>query len=312
MEIRKIKEIPPPQVFNLLIYGQPGIGKTSLALTSKNALVFDLDKGVHRSIFTDADAVTDLQDANIEDLSKLITSGAIAQYDTVIIDTVGKLIDMIITFVQKKFNRPTLRIQDWGAVKAEFINFTRLVNSLGKSIIYVAHEQEVQTEVDGVTKMIKRPDLGAGSGGKNLIRDLDAIGYYSVVGKSRVLDFRSNESFYSKDGYGIGTITAASKLEPLTVHNAITEAMFHKFSDNYTEQIKIADTVRSLESEINTAVDAIELNMSIDAVNLSGLPDSNKKALKAMIVAKSKELGLVFDRSKNAFARPIEDEVGVA
>ena len=312
MEIRKIKEIPPPQVYNLLIYGQPGVGKTSLALTTKNALIIDLDKGVHRSVFTDADAVTDIQDSNLDDLLKLIASDSVAKYGTIVVDTVGKLIDMIVTSTLKKFNRSHLRIQDWGAIKTEFINFTRLINSLGKSIVYVAHEQEVQTEVDGISKMIKRPDLGVGSGGKNLIRDLDAIGYYSVVGKSRILDFKSNESFYSKDGYGIGSIIVPEKLESLVVHGAITEAMFYKFSENYTEQLKINDKIKSLENEIDTVVNAQELNSCIDAVNLSELSQSNKQLLKEKIIAKSKELDLVFDRTARIFVKPeVPDNGGI-
>jgi hypothetical protein len=39
------------QTVIILVYGQPGIGKTSLASTSESPLLLDFDRGAHRSGF---------------------------------------------------------------------------------------------------------------------------------------------------------------------------------------------------------------------------------------------------------------------
>ncbi len=39
------------ETVNILIYGEPGAGKTSLVNTAESPLTLDFDKGVHRSDF---------------------------------------------------------------------------------------------------------------------------------------------------------------------------------------------------------------------------------------------------------------------
>ena len=46
--IKKASELTVKSTISALIYGQPGIGKTTLALSAPNAVLFDYDGGVHR------------------------------------------------------------------------------------------------------------------------------------------------------------------------------------------------------------------------------------------------------------------------
>lgn len=46
--IKKPNELTVKNALSALIYGQPGMGKTTLALSSPQPLLLDFDGGVHR------------------------------------------------------------------------------------------------------------------------------------------------------------------------------------------------------------------------------------------------------------------------
>ena len=48
MNIIQPKDLPIRKVVSMLIYGQSGVGKTSLASCSPNAILLDLDHGLQR------------------------------------------------------------------------------------------------------------------------------------------------------------------------------------------------------------------------------------------------------------------------
>lgn len=46
--IKKPNELTVKTTLSALIYGQPGMGKTTLALSAPNPVLFDYDGGIHR------------------------------------------------------------------------------------------------------------------------------------------------------------------------------------------------------------------------------------------------------------------------
>ena len=46
--IKKSNELTVKTTLSALIYGQPGMGKTTLALSAPNPVLFDYDGGIHR------------------------------------------------------------------------------------------------------------------------------------------------------------------------------------------------------------------------------------------------------------------------
>ena len=305
MEIQNIKKLEVPKTYNILIYGQPGQGKTTIATKTAKPILIDFDNGSHRAI---ANANTDVARGieNLEEVTQFI-NGLKDEYSTIVIDTVGKFVDMIVVNSQKKLGRSQLRIQDWGMVKNEFMNFTRAVNSSGKSIVYLAHELESTIEIDGANKLFKRPDLGSGSGGRNLIRDLDAIGYIRQIDKNRVLDFASSENYYTKDGYSISrlSIPAFSLNETSTfLSETIQAAMQTKFGVNYEALDAWRNKVENLRTELQSVSGAEELN------EIFKLALEDKKALlelRAEIMQKSKELDLIFNKQEMLFFKKPEE-----
>ena len=85
--IKKPNELTVKNALSALIYGQPGMGKTTLALSSPQPLLLDFDGGVHR--VNAAHRVDTVQISKWEEVDEVLTSGEIAEYKTIVIDTAG-------------------------------------------------------------------------------------------------------------------------------------------------------------------------------------------------------------------------------
>ena len=79
-------------ILKVLLYGQPGLGKTSLAFTCNAPLCLDFDKGAYRSKQR-KDALDIGTWSDVVELMR--TPAALAPYQTIIVDTVGRCLDEI-------------------------------------------------------------------------------------------------------------------------------------------------------------------------------------------------------------------------
>ena len=128
-----------------LVYGQPGIGKTTLAISAPNPVCIDFDKGMKR--VQPKDRVPSLQVDNYQQVLELLESDEIKPFDTLVFDTLGKLIDRICDYAA--FKNPKARQGDgqmsmkgWGEVKSYFQALVKLLEGKNKSLLFVAHESE--------------------------------------------------------------------------------------------------------------------------------------------------------------------------
>ena len=94
-------ELDINSTIKMLIYGQPGIGKTTLALSSPDPVLFDFDGGISR--VNKAHQFPTLQVkswdealAAIEELEKGET-----HCKTIVIDTAGKMLDFMSDFIMR-------------------------------------------------------------------------------------------------------------------------------------------------------------------------------------------------------------------
>lgn len=243
-----------------LIYGQPGVGKTSLALSAPKPLLIDFDNGLRRvakQYQTDS-----VQIESYQDLLDILTKEDISAYETIVIDTLGKMIDRIgdwlaISNPKVKQADGQLSMKGWGNVKSEFQRLLKLLEGKNKSAIFIAHEKEEKVGDD----VMKRPDV-AGSSGKDIVKELDFMGYMSMKGGKRTIDLAPNEAYYAKNSLGLNSFL---EYKPLTgVNNFLSEAIF----DAYEEKIKqdeelrkvYDELIRNIEEQIEAIKDISELN----------------------------------------------------
>ena len=96
MAINIISADQPLQVNAIItyIYADPGLGKTSIGFTADKAISFDFDRGSHRTGELRRGAVVPVQ--QWKDVADL-TPQDLAPFNTVVIDTVGAMLESIKT-----------------------------------------------------------------------------------------------------------------------------------------------------------------------------------------------------------------------
>ena len=138
--------------FNMVLAGAPGVGKTSLALSAPDPLLFDLDKGIarvraeHRRNTSEVD--------KYEELLSDMESDDYKDAKSIVIDTGGSLVQLM---------QPWAKTQDakagrdsramYGVIKREFDRLTAQIRHDKKNCIVVFHTTETQKGEITVTRL---------------------------------------------------------------------------------------------------------------------------------------------------------------
>ena len=285
-----------------LVYGQPGAGKTSLALSAPKPLLIDFDNGLRRvakQYQTDS-----VQVQSYQDLLDILTKEDISAYETIVIDTLGKLVDRIGDWLA--LSNPKLKQSDgqlsqkgWGNVKGEFQKLLKLLEGKNKSVIFVAHEREERKD----DKLIKRLDV-SGSAGKDVVKELDFVGYMSIVGGKRTIDLSPNDDYYTKNSLGINNFL---EYKPLVgINNFLSEAIFDAYQEKLVKDDELAKQYDDLIEIIKASISEIS---NLDEINHYYSTFYNKREKlwsshqveAALLKAKVEELGLEFDAKAKEF-----------
>jgi len=181
-----------------LIFGEPGICKSSLAYSAKDPLLLDADRGAHRA----ANRRDTWPIACWSDVTALMEQPDIlAPYATIVPDTIGRILDFmtqdIVETDPKKAPGGNLSQQGWGVLKSRFQQWMGRVRGLGKDMLLTAHHKE---ERDGDLR-IMRPDIQGGSLSE-VLKSADFIGYIYMSGKDRMIDFNPTDRWVGKNPAG--------------------------------------------------------------------------------------------------------------
>jgi len=300
--IKKYNEIELPTTVSVLVYGNPGTRKTSMACSMPKPILFDLDKGIHRAKNTTADVV---QAKSMSEVYEVLNSNEINNYETLIFDTIGRLLDFMILDILRKNKITKMRIQDYGILKIDFDNLMALIRSKNKNVLFVAHETEEKIEVNGKTTIVKRPDTGIGSSGKSLIKDLDIIGYVRVQNKRPIISFNPDDDYYAKNGYEIEDNFIIPDLKDGETNTFFTQIITEKVKESLNkrkEQDKAYnELIEFLDNEINALTNLDDFNSFYrDLENKKHINNSLIVAKKKMI-KKGEELGFIADKETKKF-----------
>lgn len=291
--------------FSMLLYGAPGVGKTTLALSAPDPIIIDFDRGMSRvkaqhrktAIFCD----------NYEEVLTDIKSPEVSDCQTLIIDTGGSFV----TFLQDWAMRtnPTVNrqkngaisLKGFGAVKSEFSRFTSMVKDvMNKNIIYVFHSQE-QQDKDGNAQQ----RLMCEGAAKNIVwTPCDFGGYVQMIGDQRVICFSPEQEFFAKGCHGINGKYTIPNLGDADSNDFLTR-IFDKAKANIEAENEAFAPIREqydktmiqVQDIIENIVDAETANAAVSSIpELEHVLTSEKEA-RAMLKAKTDELGLKYTKS---------------
>ena len=301
--IKKPSELSVKATLSVLIYGQPGIGKTTLGVSAPNAVLFDYDGGVQR--INGAHQVATLQPTSWEDTNAALKEIAeeMPEVQTIVIDTVGKMLDYMSAYIIRNDAKMAMRdgslsLKGYGVRKQMFVNFIKQLALMGKNVIFIAHEREERRGEE----TFKRPEIG-GSSANDLIKELDLVGYMYAIGKERVITFDPAEYYYAKNTCNLPAAIKLPVVVDETGKASQNVAMANIVKSYETAQVKrqsmTAEYVQVLDIIAETmtyATDADSLNDAMAKVfGLEQIYDSLLKAQKA-VAAKGKELGLTYNK----------------
>lgn len=295
LKITKAAEPIRVERLNVAIYGQPGSGKTSLAFTADAPLLLDFDQGAHRA----ANRKDSVRVTAWEDVAA-IREQDLADYRTVVVDTAGRALDILTADIIRrnpKLGRGgALTLQGYGALKAEFVAWLKLLNGFGKDVILIAHMDEQRNGDD----IIERLDVQGGSKGE-IYKAADAMGRVSVKNGMRTLNFNPTEAAFGKN---------PGELDVLEIPPPDREPAFLA---GVVQQIK--DRLNTLTEEQREAQALLEAwRVKIAdlkcAGDFNGLLDEIKpqpKAVQALFAHAAKELGLIADKKAGEYVDPEQE-----
>lgn len=286
----------------IIIAGVPGIGKTTLALSAPKPLLIDLDKGVDRvetRYRTDTDVV-----GSYEELRSDLEKTDLSPYETIVIDTGGKLLEMLkpVVIAKDQKNAQTngeLSLKGYGAVKKMFNEFVSYVKSLNKHIVMVFHATEV---TDGeMTKLRIRVE---GKTRDEVWDSVDIGGFLEMRGNKRIIGFSNCDRYYAKGTHGIHGTYDVPVLNGGNNNTFLTDLINKVLNDLTSENKEFTEykeLMRVLLPHITNADNARLLNKAYDEVKKADHKLTSKNELWNALNERAKALGLVYDKDRNVF-----------
>jgi hypothetical protein len=295
MALRITKAAEPIHVdrLKMVVYGQPGCGKSSIAFTADAPLLLDFDGGAYRA-------------ANRKDIVQIgqwsdaaaITKEDLDGYKTVIIDTAGRALDMLTIDIGKSnpkaMNGGALTLQGYGVLKARFGAYLNLLNSFGLDVVLIAHMEEKQRG----DEIIERIDVQGGSKGE-IYKAADAMGRVTIENGQRWLKFSPTDAQFGKNPGQLDPLLVPAPTKPefenfLGRAIATTKA---KLNELNAAQVAAAEKQRAFREKLDSAKTAEAINALIPEAKEGG------ETLVALLHARAtKELGLVPDKATKAYA----------
>lgn len=277
----------------VLIYGQPGVKKTSWAIKSSKPLLFDFEDGLIRVMaqhrldssgeeitYIPMSPVPDEKDTRGKVTKKGEPDGRFVwqrlmeadttmfdDFDTLVFDSVSKMMEYAADYVKtvdlkNKKKNGDLSQAGWGALGQEFVAFKIKYLKNNKNIIFISHEKE---EKEGENTK-KRPDI-SGSSRMLITKEADFIGYMQVYNGKSTIGFTPTEGYYGKNSCGLPESFEADEMTVDDIINKYRESI----NANSKEYQKFKEQVEDFRNRIDSVEFAIDLNIVLEDFKLMGI-----------------------------------------
>lgn len=215
--------------FTVIVAGAPGLGKTTLALSAPNPLLFDLDNGIarvraeHRKMASVCETY--------EELLSDMKSEEYKNAATIVLDTGGSLVQMMQPWAKTQEPKAARDGRAmFGVVKREFDRLTWQIRQDGKNVVIVFHTTEVQKGDVTVTR------LSCEGSAKDIVwTPADFGGTMFQRGKKRIICFAPTEEAFGKGCFGIHGEYEVPELAPGMPNTFLTD-LFEQARKNIADE----------------------------------------------------------------------------
>jgi hypothetical protein len=124
-------------------------------------------------------------------------------------------------------------------------------------VIFVAHEKEDKEE--DVTK--KRPDV-SGSAGKDIVKELDFMGYMEMSGSKRTISFSPSSAYYAKNSMGLDSVIEIPGIQTANtfIKDVVVSAIRSRREQDKAQAGPYDEVIKQIDGLINTAKDITAIN----------------------------------------------------
>lgn len=304
--IKKSNELVIPSTVKMMIYGQAGTGKTTVALSAPKPLLLDFDNGVKRVNMAHLDGIDIVQVSSWQDVQQVLQED-LSTYQTIVVDTIGKMMDFIITY---KCGTRQPQIRDWGGINAEFSWMTRTLSSLNKNVVFVAHRD---TRKDG-DDTVFIPALREKSY-NSIVTELDLLGYLEMKNENgvqkRTITFDPTSRNDGKNTCNLPGIMFVPNIldkngNPTAKNDFISTKVIMPYLNmlqvKKEERARYDKVIEEIKDNIEMITDAQSANDFASRINNFEHVGSSLSMARRLFSAKVNALGLIFDKETKTYA----------
>lgn len=176
---------------NMLIYGAPGIGKTTFLGSAPKPFIIYFEGGIFPLNNENVDMI---RASTYQDFIDGVKYAIDNKYKTLCIDSLTRYSDILMEEILKKENKEKPQIQNWGELLDRIKKMCWHLQKLEINTIFTCHESESDDE--GITT--KRPQLN-GKLVQVVPGIMDVVGYmYVTPKKERLLSVNPTVRWYAK------------------------------------------------------------------------------------------------------------------
>lgn len=292
MAIIRKSDVFPKRPVIIVIYGTPGVGKTSLFNTSKNPILLDCDRGADRAINRQDTIVATNWKEVLQD------EGEIKNYSTLGIDTAKAVLDdFLMTYVvDNDYKLKTNKLKAYGAIGDEFKMFINRRRNEGIDIVVIAHAKE---DKDGDNIKLS-PDM-TGQSKDLLLRIADQVGFLTMVNNKRTITFEPTDKTIGKNVAKLPTMEIPNETDPAfpTFMAEIIEKVKESIQRQTEEQKEALEKIRELSAAIATMETPEQAQAISDEIQT--LTKMQQAGIKKQFKEKLDELKIKYDKNTNTF-----------
>lgn len=295
MAIKIIRANEPIKVDQLVVvlYGNPGLGKSTLGFSADTSLLIDFDKGAYRAAIrgdsVPVDSWTDVTNITKEDLEP---------YNTVVVDTAGRALDFLTTDIIRRFPKKgyggALTLQGYGTLKAEFTAWLKTLRTMGKDVILLAHSSEDKNGDD----LIERLDVQGGSKGE-IYKCADAMARLSLVNGKRILNFSPTDTAFGKNPANFSPLPVPNITGENSFMSKIIKDIKDKLNTLTATQIARQGMISDWLASFDEAQSTDDFNQLVD--NVQKADKDILPVIKGALHKRATSLGFSFDKQKKQY-----------